>query len=110
MDTHYLHWLKSTGLLFQSAFCQPCKFTTGEMVPMEGSIKMVKCQKQKGYKDCGVYAITFATSLDFDLHPTKQAFRQDVMRSHLVNCFNKNPCHHFLASNRTNNSSNLHQQ
>ena len=26
-----------TGLLFQSAFCQPCKSTTGAMVPMQGS-------------------------------------------------------------------------
>ena len=26
-----------TGLLFQSAFFRPCKSTTGEMVPIEGS-------------------------------------------------------------------------
>ena len=26
----------STGLLFQSAFCWPCKVTTGKIVPMEG--------------------------------------------------------------------------
>ena len=26
-----------TDLLFQSAFCQPCKSTTGEMAPKEGS-------------------------------------------------------------------------
>ena len=32
-----LHWLMSTGLLLQSAFLQPCKPTTGEMVSMEGS-------------------------------------------------------------------------
>ena len=51
-------------------------------------IKMIKYQKQKGSKDCGVYAIAIATFLGFGLRPTK-AFRQDVMRSHLVNCFNK---------------------
>ena len=37
MYVHCLHWLMSTGLLFQRAFCQPCKSTTGEMAPREGS-------------------------------------------------------------------------
>ena len=61
-------------------------FTCDNVKP---NIKMVKCQKQKGSKDCGVYAIAIATSLGFGLRPTKQAFRQDLMRLHLVNCFNK---------------------
>ena len=26
-----------TGLFFQDAYCRPCRFTTGEMVPMECS-------------------------------------------------------------------------
>ena len=30
MYIHCLNWLVSTGLLFQSAFCRPCKSTTGE--------------------------------------------------------------------------------
>ena len=50
-------------------------------------IKMVKCQRQKGCTDCGVYAIANATSLSFGLRPTKE-FKEDLMRSHLVNCFN----------------------
>ena len=37
MHVHCLHWLKSTGLLYLNAFCQPCKSTTGEMAPKEGS-------------------------------------------------------------------------
>ena len=37
MHAHCLHWLMSTGLLFQNAFCRPCKFMTGEMVPMASS-------------------------------------------------------------------------
>ena len=37
MHVHCLHCLKSTGLLSWNAFCQPCKSTTGEMVPKEGS-------------------------------------------------------------------------
>ena len=34
MHVHCLHWLMSTGLLFQGAFCQPCKSITGEMAPI----------------------------------------------------------------------------
>ena len=33
---HCLLWLMSTDLLFQSALCQPCKYTTSGMAPMEG--------------------------------------------------------------------------
>ena len=36
MDVHYLHWLMSTGLPFQSTLCQPCESTTGKMAPKEG--------------------------------------------------------------------------
>ena len=61
-------------------------FTCNNVKP---SIKMVKCQRQKGSKDCGVFAIAIATSLGFGLRPTRQVFKQDLMRSHLVNCFNK---------------------
>ena len=49
-------------------------------------IKMARCQKQKGSKDCGVYAIANATALAFG---TKLVFFQDTMRDHLINCFNK---------------------
>ena len=37
MHIYCLHWLMSTGLLFQSAFCRPCKSKTGEITPMEDS-------------------------------------------------------------------------
>ena len=37
MHVHCLHWLMSTGLLYLSAFCRPCKSTTGEMTPKEDS-------------------------------------------------------------------------
>ena len=37
MHVHCLHWLMSTGLLSLNAFSQPCKSTTSEMAPMEGS-------------------------------------------------------------------------
>ena len=39
IHAHRLHWLMSTGLLFQMASCQTCtcKFMTGEMVSVKGS-------------------------------------------------------------------------
>ena len=37
MHVHCLHWLMWTGLLTLNAFCRPCKSTTGEMAPKEGS-------------------------------------------------------------------------
>ena len=48
---------------------------------------MMHCQRQKGCKDCGVYAIAIATALPFGLSPS--ALRQDKLRPHLVNCFNR---------------------
>ena len=59
-------------------------FACGNVNP---SIKMMHCPKQKGAKDCGVYAIAIATGLAFG---SKSAvLRQDKMRPHLVNCFNR---------------------
>ena len=37
MHVQCLYGLMSTGLLFQSAFCWPCKLMTGEMVPKKAS-------------------------------------------------------------------------
>ena len=37
MHVHCLHWLMWTGLLSLSAFCRPCKSTTGEMAPKEAT-------------------------------------------------------------------------
>ena len=37
MHVHCLHWLMWTGLLSLNAFCRPCKSTTGEMAPKEGT-------------------------------------------------------------------------
>ena len=37
MHVHCLHWLMWTSLLSLSAFCRPCKSTTGEMAPMEAT-------------------------------------------------------------------------
>ena len=78
-DSHYAFLDKESIQLVESLFmCDNFK----------PHIKMAKCQRQKGCTDCGVYAISNATSLGFGLCLTKE-FKEDLMRSHLVNCFNK---------------------
>ena len=52
-------------------------------------VRMMQCRKQDGGKDCGVYAIAFSVALALGVNPSRQNFRQDVMRAHLVNCLKK---------------------
>ena len=51
---------------------------------------MLQCQKQTGATYCGLFAIAIAIAIASGLNPSKMNFRQEVMRAHLVNCFNKN--------------------
>ena len=51
MHVYYcLHWITSTCLLFQNAFCQSCKFMTGNMVLIDDSKLKVRiwyyCHRQ----------------------------------------------------------------
>jgi len=50
---------------------------------------MTQCRKQKGGKDCGVFAIAIATAIVSGLNPSRQNFKQEAMKGHLVDCFNK---------------------
>ena len=52
-------------------------------------ITMGRCQKQKGEKDCRLFAIAFATAIASGLQPSKQNLDQSAMRMHLVHCFNQ---------------------
>lgn len=54
------------------------------------SISSPSVQRQIGTKDCGLFAIAFATHLAFTKDHTsltKQLFQQQDFRSHLINCF-----------------------
>ena len=51
------------------------------------SIRLVKCQKQVGAEDCGLFAIAFATSLAFGEDPSTRQYCQAKMRAHLLECF-----------------------
>ena len=57
--------------------------------PNKVTVKVAYSQKQSGSSDCGVYAIAFATAVVNGLNPSRLKFKQEVMRSYLVNCFTK---------------------
>ena len=59
-------------------------FTCENITPQ---VKLMQCRKQKGGKECGVFAIAFAVALAFGSNPGRQNFDQDAMRAHLVRCF-----------------------
>ena len=52
-------------------------------------IKVIATQKQKGNKDCGLFAIAMATAIAFGNNPSKQNFCQELIRAHLVDCLKK---------------------
>ena len=49
--------------------------------------KVISPQKQKGDKDCGLFAIAYVTAIAFSQFPAKKTFRQESLRAHLVTCF-----------------------
>jgi len=54
------------------------------------SIKVLKeAQKQKTGAECGLYAVANATSVAFEIDPTKLVYNEKCMREHLVQCFSK---------------------
>ena len=54
-------------------------------------IKVIATQKQKGNKDCGLFAIAMPTAINiaFGNNPSGQNFCQELMRAHLVDCLKK---------------------
>ena len=53
------------------------------------TVNIMDIAKQKGCTDCGLYAIAVATALAHKIDPVTLVFRQDEMRSHLQECFEK---------------------
>ena len=98
------HWITVTTVnckpgevkAFDSLFTYCDKETTRTIHNLFGTtnspkphITMGRCQKQKGEKDCGLFAIAFATAIASGLQPSKQNLDQSAMRIHLVHCFNQ---------------------
>ena len=51
------------------------------------SIRSMRCQKQEGISDCGLFAIAFATLIAHGEDPGSREYCQGRMRSHLTQCF-----------------------
>ena len=54
-----------------------CQLFQSETTPPV--IKVANPQRQKGDKDCGIFAIAFATAIVFDENPVKKRFKQESM-------------------------------
>ena len=52
-------------------------------------VRMMQCRKQEGGRDCGVYAIALFMALALGVNPSRQNFKQELIRAHLVQCFKK---------------------
>ena len=66
--------VKAYSFIFQcldrtSPQCVKGLLQQGDVVPQ---VKMLQCCKQAGTKDCGVYAISFASAIAFGKHSTGQ--------------------------------------
>ena len=96
------HWIVTTTIgskeneiiVFDSIFCNVDEETKKLIFHLfqyssTKKIRVIKSQKQKGAKDCGLFAIAFATALAFGQNPSKLKFDQKLMRSHLVRCFHE---------------------
>ena len=70
-------------------------------------VHMVPAQKQQGFSDCGLFAITYAVQLAKKCKPERVFFHQPQMRSHLVNCLSQGKCHPFHVAVKSE-AENLH--
>ena len=49
-------------------------------------VTMMKCKKQAGGKDCGLFAIAYATAIAHGVDPSRMELNQATMRNHLSKC------------------------
>ncbi|CAH3184833.1 unnamed protein product, partial [Porites lobata] len=64
-------------------------------------IRNQKVQKQKGYNDCALFAIAFATTLCHGEDLTTKRYGQRAMRPHLVYCLESSRMTEFPTTNDT---------
>ena len=95
------HWIVATTVksrnnevnIFDSVFVSLDKETKQVLLNLFGhdkaepKLKLLKSQKQCGSKDCGLFAVLYATSIASGEDPTKKILNQVEMRTHLVDCF-----------------------
>ena len=68
-------------------------------------LKFMDCAYQNNSDDCGLYAIANAVAEAFDIDPTTQEYDTELMRGHLIHCFEQNEMQLFPA--RSRKSSNI---
>ena len=68
----------------QKAVNQVAAFVHRELPAL--NLKFLNTQRQRGYSDCGLYAIATATAICEGKDPCTQLFCQEYMRSHLSQC------------------------
>ena len=66
------------------------------------SFQQIKCVQQNGVKDCGVFAIAYATDILSGNKPNEIVYDQSKMREHLLNCFRNQKITPFPKYNCTN--------
>ena len=118
------HWLTLSTMklksaneikIFDSAFTS-MSFPTQQVVcqllrdgpPKRGDkilLKFMDCAYQNNSDDCGLYAIANAVAEAFDIDPTTQEYDTELMRGHLIHCFEQNEMQLFPA--RSRKSSNI---
>ena len=52
-------------------------------------VEWANVAKQTGGDDCGLFAIAFATSICHNRDPVRVQYKQEKMREHLLQCFQK---------------------
>ena len=57
-------------------------------------------QQQRGDKDCGLFAIAYATEVAYGGDPPVVSYQQSQMRKHLVACFNEGELRPFPRANK----------
>ena len=53
------------------------------------TFKLHKVQFQKGSRDCGLYAVAYATDLAYGNDPSSYRYKQEKLRSHFIDCIKK---------------------
>ena len=82
-------WLGEPVMVYDSVYSILDTATLDVIVNLFHSsmVKMLKCQKQEGGKDCGLFAIAYATAIGHRVDPTSVKLNQAAIRSHLIKCF-----------------------
>lgn len=110
------HWLcvtsKNCSEGYLSIYCSlqlvpsaQCLATVANMFNMQTpslTFRVMNVTKQKGFVDCGLFAIAYAEMLARDVDPCNFILNQSVMREHLVRCLSENQLRAFpVAGQRT---------